>query len=246
MDYLRSAQLVISLALQCLLVVLLLLGPVRKYFIVFLYSAVYLITSAVETFVSQSYGTQSPTYRVVYWTDEICLDLLLFTMVIFLAFRATRGSPLRPALRTLLTGLVVAALGLPFIINPFFSVEWSSGLHFSINHPYFNVRWFRQAGQILNFGGAIMNLALWTALIGSKERDPQLLAVSAGLGIAVTGQAIYYGIRLLTTSPLLRTFSDLVGLVTYIAGIAIWCWAFRPAARTARPGPPPEAVQVDA
>ena len=40
-----------------------------------------------------------------------------------------------------------------------------------------------------------MNLGLWTALIGTKKRDPLLLTVSAGLGVAVTGAAIAFGLQ---------------------------------------------------
>ena len=78
-----------------------------------------------------------------------------------------------------------------------------------------------------------MNLGLWTALIGSKHKDAQLLTVSAGLGVAVTGQAVYYGLRLMTTNPLVYRISDALNVLTYIAGVAIWCWAFRPVARAA-------------
>ena len=203
----------VSLALQVLLVFLLLRGPIRKYFIIFLYSVVYLSTSVVEVIVSRQGGKLTPLYARVYWTDEIVLDLLLFLLVIVLALRATAQSPLRGAVAKLLLVVTVLALVLPFVIG---------------TSRFFSARWFRLTSQILNFGGALMNLGLWTGLIGSKKREAELLVVSAGLGIAVAGQAIYYGIRLLTANPLLRSFSDVLNVLTHIAGVAIWCWAFRP------------------
>ena len=211
---------VISLALQALLVYFLLRSSFRKYFIILLYSSVYLLTSFLEVLVLRRFGKTSPQYSQVYWTNEIILDILLLLMVILLTYRATEGSPLRAAAAKLLTIVVVVAAVLPFLIA---------------SRPYFSLRWFRVTAQILNFAGAVMNLALWTALIGSKSKDPQLLTVSAGLGVAVTGQAVYYGLRLITAGPLVRGISDALNVLTYMAGVAIWCWAFRPSQR-AQPG----------
>jgi hypothetical protein len=83
-----------------------------------------------------------------------------------------------------------------------------------------------------------MNLGLWTALIGTKKRDPLLLTVSAGLGVAVTGAAIAFGFRRFT--PIQSTpqqLADLFKTITYLASVAIWCWAFRPSAGKS-PAPP--------
>ncbi len=213
---LQSAVEALFLALQALLVYLLLRGPFQKYFIIFLYASVYLLTSLAEVIVIQKLGKAAPAYAQVYWTNEIVLDILLFLLVIVLTYRATEGSPLRGTVGKLLAVVAILAALLPFVIG---------------SRPYFSLRWFRATAQILNFGGAIMNLGLWTALIGSQRKDPQLLAVSAGLGVAVTGQAVYYGLRLLTTAPLVRSISDVVNVITYLAGVAIWCWAFRPVKR---------------
>ena len=105
-------------------------------------------------------------------------------------------------------------------------------LPFLLFHPKFtpwpNGVWFNSTSQMLNFGGAIMNLALWTALIASKRRDPQLLTVSAGLGIVVTGAAISFGLVHLT--PLrIHWLPNVFLMLTHIAGLMIWYWAFRPA-----------------
>jgi hypothetical protein len=96
----------------------------------------------------------------------------------------------------------------------------------------FSTTWFDGTSQLLNFGAAILNLGLWTALIGTKKRDPLLLTVSAGLGVAVTGAAIAYGLRRFTpptSTP--QQLANLFKTLTYLASVAIWCWAFRPAAK---------------
>jgi hypothetical protein len=216
MEVVYYAQSVLSVVLQVVLLFFLLQGSVRRYFILFLYSIVYLVTSLVEVLVFRSGGKESPLYTRVYWTDEIVLDLLLFLMVIVLTYRATEGSPLRGAVGKILTVVVVAALALPFIL---------------IQGPIFSGSWFNVTSQFLNFGGLILNLALWSALIGSKRRDTQLLTVSAGLGVSVAGAAITYGVRhWLHPGPLMQAV-DIFGVIAHIAGVAIWCWAFRPAAR---------------
>ena len=224
MDIVSYMLAVPLVGLQALLFFLLLRGPSRQYLILLLYSGVQFATSAIE-FALYTLGSRPDTalYRKIYLSDEILLDILLFLLVIVLTFRATEGSPLRPAAGKLLTAVVCAALVLPFLI---------------LRPPLFTVRWFNGTSQLLNFGGAIMNLALWTALIGSKRRDARLLTVSAGLGLMVTGAAIAWGLRQrVSDGAILQVLFDKFGLITQIAATAIWCWAFRPVERTSSPGP---------
>ena len=72
-----------------------------------------------------------------------------------------------------------------------------------------------------------MNLALWTALIASKKRDPQLLTVSAGLGVLVTGAAISFGLRHFIPAGGFRWIPDLFLMLTHLGGVLIWVAAFR-------------------
>ena len=216
MNLFYSIESAVALTLHAVLVVLLLRDLSRKYFIVFLYSATYLLTTAVESIVIRQIGSRTAIYNRIYWTNEIILDLLLFLMVILLPFQAAEGSVLRGAVGKMLFAVALIAIALPFAVG---------------SRPYFTARWFIFTSQILNFGGALMNLGLWTALIGSKRRDPRLLLVSTGLGVTVTGQAIHYGILLLTKSPMIRDASDVINAIMYLVGVAIWCWAFRPRER---------------
>jgi len=220
MDIVSYMLAVPLVGLQALLFFLLLRGPSKEYLILLLYAGVQFATSAIE-FVLFSMGSRPNTtlYKWTYLGDEILLDLLLFLMVIVLTFRATEDSPLRPAVGKLLTAVVCAALVLPFVV---------------LNRPLFTVRWFNGASELLSFGGAIMNLALWTALIGSKRRDGRLLTVSAGTGLMVTGAAIAWGLRQhVSDGGIVQLLFDKFGLITQIVGTAIWCWAFR----AVRPAP---------
>jgi hypothetical protein len=201
-----------SAALLLALAVLLLRGSFRQYPFLLAYCGTELAISLGEGFAFHSAGVKSALYRYVYWGGDVLHDLMLFLLVMTLTYKTLEGSPMRPATGRLLKIIAVAAVALPFVIY----------------HPYFNSRWFRHTSQLLSLGAAIMNLLLWTAIIGKKKRDPQLLMVSAGVGIAVTGLAIYYGMLQFMSSDSTHLAPDLFHGLTHVAGNAIWVWAFRP------------------
>jgi hypothetical protein len=217
----------ISIAIQIALVFFLLRSSsFRRYPFLLVYLILQLAITGVEEYVYRVYSLSSAVYGKLYWTDEVILDLLLFLMVIVLTYRALESSPLRAGMGRLLGAVVVIVVTVPFVL-------------FSARR--FSTPWFDGTSQLLNFGAAIMNLGLWTALIGTKKRDPLLLTVSAGLGVAVTGAAIAFGLRRFT--PPTSTAQQLVNMfktLTYLVSVAIWCWAFRPAAQKNRI--PPAAV----
>jgi hypothetical protein len=214
MEFLARTFQVVQPALECLLIILLLNRSLfRKYLMVFLFCATLLITSLAEVLVVQApaYGNRSETYRILYWTDEIVTDAFLFVMVAVMIYRATEGTPLRKLAERLFSGVVTVALLLPFVV---------------FEH-WFSNRWYVRSSQLLNFGGALLNLLLWTALLGMRRRDTQLLTVSAGLGVIVTGSAVFYG--LLATfrkDPEITAMLNLGYVLSRSAGLAIWCWAF--------------------
>jgi hypothetical protein len=213
----------ISIAILVSLIVLLLCGPFRRYPLLLVYCVTQLAATVTEEYVYRVYHENSTFFVRLYWTDEVILDLLLFLMVIALTYQALEGSPLRTGMGRLLGAVLVLVLVVPFVV-------------FSARR--FSNPWFDGTSQLLNFGAAIMNLGLWTALIGTKKRDPLLLTVSAGLGVAVTGAAIAYGVRRFTPpGGTLQHMTNLFKTITYLASVAIWCWAFRSAARKS-PAPP--------
>ena len=225
MDLFTLGVHIVDIAVRLAVIYLLLHGFVRTYLTVFIYGCFYLLTSFSEVVVSRFLGRASAAYGNLYWADEVLLDLLLFLTVILLTYRASQGNTFAPAMRKALIVVVVVALTLPFLLGGF-------GLWSAKDHSRLSDHWFTQAGQIFNFGGALMNLVLWTTLIGSRQREPRLLAVSAGLGVAVTAQAIFLGVRLLSGSPVVREVADVfINVLGQITASVIWCWAFRPSAQ---------------
>jgi hypothetical protein len=225
---------IVSAVVQILILVFLLQASFRKYFFLLTYVVLDLASSLSETVAGVLYKGWVQTsatlasegqklYTHLYWADEVVLDLLLFLMVIVLTYQALGESPMRPAAGKLLGAVVLVVTLLPFVLfHPTFT-PWPKG------------SWFNSTSQLLNFGGAIMNLVLWTALIASKQRDPRLLTVSAGLGVAVTGTAISFGLQHMSSQGGLEVVSEMFQSLTHLGGLMIWCWAFRPMAKAAAP-----------
>jgi hypothetical protein len=214
-----------SVGFQIALVFLLLRRFLRRYFIILFYCVLQLSATLIAGLLVLKQGLESAAYRNFYWTAEVVLDLTLFVTVILLTYQALEGSQLRPQMGRLLAGVVVLALLLPFVL---------------LRGPLFGNDWFNHASQMLTFGAAILNLGLWTALLTNRKRDPLLLKVSVGLGIAMTGAAIAYGLRELANRAFEKNVVDLFASATHVAGVFIWCWAFWPKAR--RGVPPASAV----
>lgn len=229
MSYATSFLEVVDVALQLVLVFLLLLrGSYRRYIVLLVYSVAVLLATGIEMVVTHLTHPAPVLYRKIYWSDEVILDLILFLVVISLTNLALEGNPLRAKMSRILAGIVAAALILPFVLfhPPLFTslTRWSGAWG----------RWFNSTGQMLNFGAAIMNLGLWSALLTSRKRDPQLLNVSIGVGVAVAGQAIGFGIRrFIPEQSAAREFPDVFMSMTHVLSVFIWCWAFRSAAKSA-------------
>ena len=216
-----------SIALQSVLLISLLIrGNFRRYPLLLVYSIVVLAATVAEVFVLNALGSRSTEYRHLYMADEVIVDLLLFLMVIVMTYQAMGENPLRAKVGRLLAVVAIGALCLPFIL---------------FRGPIFGLRWFFETSQMLNFGGAIMNLALWTALLGNKKRDRLLLSVSAGLGVAVTGAAITYGLIHFSwaAAGIARNLVNLIKSVAYLVSLVIWCWTFWPFRKPKQPKPPP-------
>jgi hypothetical protein len=209
--------------LQIILIVFLLKGPFRRYPLLLLYCVFQISVVILSGWAFFFAGTGSALYRNLYWTADVLVDLLLFLMVISMTREVMKENPLWPVVGRMLSVIALAVVVLPF----------------ALFHPYFTQRWYRHTSQLLSFGGALMNLFLWTGIIGKRDRDPQLLPVSAGLGVAVTGVAITYGLLQFTSADL-RWLPDLFKSLTQVGSMVIWCWAFRPSTR--EPSPPIEAI----
>jgi hypothetical protein len=209
-DILRYGGIILPL----IALILLACGPLTRYFPLFLYLFSLIATTVAETWAIWKVGVRDPLYFNIYWGGEFLLDLLMFFLVISLTSRALEGSPLRPKVARLMTVITLIALAAPFII---------------FDSEVFGRHWNQSVGQLFNFGAALMNMALWSALVLAKRRDRQLLIVSAGLGVTVAAAALTLGVRQFTAQDDgFRTVVDWVHRLSQCVGPLMWCYAFRP------------------
>lgn len=211
-----------GLALQIVALILLVRGPLSRYFPLFLYLLTVVGVTLGLIWVYRSQGTSGDLYFSMYWGGELLTDLLMFFTVLSLTTRALEGNPIRPKVVRLLAGIMILALIIPFV---------------AYDSAIFGRRWNQSVSQLFNFGAALMNLALWSALMVSRQKDRQLFTVSAGLGVLCAGAALTLGVRQFTAQgDVLREITDYVYRACQIGGSLIWCYAFRPA--KARGGTP--------
>jgi hypothetical protein len=214
----------VSLILQVGIIVFLLQGAFRKYPWVLAYSVTRLTTSVLEVVVRQKDGNQTLIFRQVYYSDRVILNLALFVMVTVIIYRLLEGKPQRSMIGKVLVGIVAAVLLLPFLVLS----------------RSFTVHWLNEMSQFLYFGSGIMILVLWTVLMSLRSRDSQLLKFTMGLGVAMSGAAIAFGLQQWMGSRRLVWMPNLFLQLTHIAGLLIWCWAFRPVRQQI--SAPPNAV----
>jgi len=222
-----------------LLVIFLVLGPTRKFWVFLLYVSWELFATVGLTLadlylkgtVQVDHATRAgKLYAKLYWTNDVIVDLLRFVLVAVLIYKVAGNS--KPFLGRLLGGLVLVMMVLPFLL--FQPIYPPAGATIAADFP--RGAWFNSTSQLLNFGAAVMNVILWGALIQSKKRDPQILAISLGLGILVTGSAIGYGLRHFVPQGGLTAAFNLFLNLTQFAAWLIWCRAFWPAPKRALVG----------
>jgi hypothetical protein len=223
-----------ALALLVVLVFLL-LGPLRKYWIIAAYAIWELFATAALTIADvRLHGSAaadatrrsaaSTLYARLYWSNDVLDDLFRFVLVIVLIYWSA-GAQKKSSARML--GILVLLMAiLPFVL---FNTGAKTVAFGSFSFPFPSAAWFNSTSELLNFGAAIMNLMLWATLIASKRRDAQLLTVSAGLGLVVTGTALAYGWRHLAGESQFGAVAAFFLNLIQLAGWTIWCWAFAPA-----------------
>jgi hypothetical protein len=205
---------IVGMLLQLAALLLLARGPLSRYFPLFLYLLTWAVATAAEGWILRTAGVRSTAYYWMYFGSELLLDSLLFVLVISLTMRVLEGNPLRSAIMKLCLGICAVVVAIPFVL---------------FESRIFAESWNQKTAQLLNFGAALMLLALWSAMLITRVRDRQLLLVTAGLGLTLTAAALTLGVRQFThQGGVLRNLIDLFHRLTQIASPAIWCWAFWP------------------
>jgi len=232
----QVCALLVGLPLQLAVIAALLRGAYRRYPFVLLYVIVDFLTTALEIRPSLAYRTATTpemkrSFATLYWWDERIIQAVVFLMVITLVYRAT--AQFRPR-RVLLLGVV--AVTASFAAVTFF-------IHFDPTLPSWD--WMTPWTRDLNFGAAILDLGLWAALIGARDKDYTLLMVAGAMGIQFTGGAIGQAARNMSPAAHM-VMGDFIALAN-LACLYIWWHAFRLPEKVrskvrARPGSEPAGI----
>ena len=200
--------------LVLLVIAALLRGPYRRFPFVFAYSVALFLTAVVEAAAYAGYlsGVRLAYSRArYYWFDEGIRQGLLFAVVISLLYRATRGVPARVLVRISLVAAAIIFAATSLLIH--YDGQAAIG------------KWMTPWTRDLDFGSAILDLALWAILINARKYDVEVLMLSGALGIQFTGEAIGHTLR--NQFPSILLAADTTVVVANLACLYIWWHVFR-------------------
>jgi hypothetical protein len=213
---------VLSFVLHVFVVASLWRGAYKTYPFVFVYCLLYLVTITGEAAIFAGAVPLSKMSKAVYYYRVNALrDFLLFSVVVSLIEHAMRDKPYRLRVRYFLGVLAAIAVPLSLVIH-------SQTETFTL--------WMTQVVRDLSFGSGILTFLLWSLLIVSPKKDPQLLMVTGGLGVQFTGEAIGQSLRQLSNSynglfPTHRHgilfVGNLITSASHLIQIYVWWEAFR-------------------
>jgi len=166
------------------------------------------------------------TYALYYWTGESVRQFLIFLLMLSLIRRALEGVAGASRWNWILPLLSVIGVSLTFLIAP---------------HGRSLAFYMTVLSRNLSFCTALLNLALWSAILRGRKRAVQLLLVSGGIGIQTTGQAIGHSLR--SISPSTTAPGNLLIVLGHILCLAVWSYAFRSRAVETRPEQVAEPAQ---
>ena len=150
----------------------------------------------------------------LYWMQALMSQVALALLVLQLIYRVGREIPGRATLVRFLTFASILAAGI------------SVAFHFD-NRPN---AFMALVARDLTFLAAILNMILWRLLIQVRKRDFLLLAVSAGVGIQCTGDAIGHSFRILAKqvgqATVISEFGNVLMSLSAVLTVAIWHTAF--------------------
>jgi len=205
---------VIGILLELLAIAALLRGGFRRYPFVFAYVIALFLTTAIELPTSLAYYYDPGNKDLIrrfnnnYYRDEGILQVAIFAVVISLIDAATMRIKPRRIVRL---GLVAGA-------SIFAAISFR--VHYIPDPKAIGV-WMTPWTRDLKFVSAVLDLALWALLIGTRTKDRRLLILSGGLGIMFAGGSIGEAIRNLAIPTQLHAVAIIGGLVVMLADLVL-------------------------
>jgi hypothetical protein len=153
-------------------------------------------------------------YQTLHAITQGITYTLLLAVVVSLLYQATENLPTRHLLRT------VVGFGVPIFVAASFAI------HYSANLTELMTPWMRD----LNFCAAILDLFLWALLLAGSHKNPHVLLLAGGLGIAFAGDAMTNAVRSISLhlrSRPLWISADVLAMIADAAWLYVWWQAFR-------------------
>jgi hypothetical protein len=216
---LTAAGYVVGLPLEVLVIAALLHGGYRQFPAVFAYIIAEFLTTVVEIPQALAWArTHDPhvgrNFALLYWRDEIILQFLVFVVVISLIWQATSVARSRRTLRVALIVGVILFAGLSLLVH-FTPPPTPAGV------------WLTAWKRDLNFGSAILDMALWAMLIAKRQKDSRVLMLSGGLGVMFAGEAIGESLRNLSRARAVILPGSVLVMIINLLFLYIWWQTFR-------------------
>jgi hypothetical protein len=195
-------------------------GEWRKYVLIFVYVIADFLTAILEMPPNIAYYRGDPNaitrFQYYYWWDERIMQVLAYSIILTLIYQASANLRSRRVLRGALIGGALLFTGVSFLL---------------LYNPHQRIgMWMTPWVRDLYMCAAILDLALWALLLGTRKRNHQLLMLSGAFGIQFTGEAIGAALRDLAQTSHSRLVADLGNLATvasYILFLYILWQAFR-------------------
>lgn len=232
MQVLQTLFWIIGLGLQFVVLSALLASRVREFLAVFLYTISLFVTTVVDIiFRVDDGGRMTALWSQVFWTGDFIRLAGLYAVVISLIVYAVPDPRQQVPVRRLL--VVLAFL---FWAGCFW-LQRNDNAHL----------WLTFASRNLSFCLALVNLALWLALIAGRHaqdraRHQTLLMISGGLGVQMTSEAIAQSLRYV--SPHTVFAGNIIAVLGHFACLYIWWQAFAKKRVAAPPAAPTPVASV--
>jgi hypothetical protein len=209
-EYFYIAVGLLSAFLQVLLISAV-IRQYRKFPILACYAVVSFLATVMEGAIYlRAFGFSTEFSKDIYWINEGIIQVLVYLLVVSLMGKTLSTGTQKRGFRF---DYAVAALALmAFCIV----VAYKPDSHYLVS--------MTAASRNLSFASAILNLLLWSMLLATKKRDPQLLTLSTGLGVQTTGRAIGHSLRKIPVTEL-KLLGNSLMVLTYMLSFVILWWA---------------------
>lgn len=215
MNYFTQASAALAALLYVVLIHRVFRSHLPAYLILFFNLLLLLLTGVVDFTLYFGKGSVgfSEADRMVYFTNDLLRQAMVYILVISLILQAVKGSQrYRWVGRWLVLGAALLAL-----------------LFFWFHHDDNRSLWLTNVIRNLSLIAMLMNLLLWILLVQKRTADRVLLMVTTGLGLQMAGEAIGQSLRLMNEAT--TTFGNVVLILAHLACLVVWYLAFRPRAQ---------------